>query len=173
MTRLSQITKSRQNPSNIESWLYNVGIKNYTINENGTVDVNGSVNLGRCDLHYIPVQFGTVNGDFNICHNRLTNLIGSPYRVNGNMICHKNSLVSLIGLPQEIFGSLMCNDNYKLTDVLKHIFHPKCTINGDVNVGEIIDNNIINKYLNQQDMLGCVEALLEVGHVRYLGGFEK
>ena len=46
----------------IESWLNNFGIKNYIINEDLSVVVDGNVNLSSKGLIDIPVMFSVVNG---------------------------------------------------------------------------------------------------------------
>ena len=55
-------------------WLDQMKIKNYTINSDGTVDVNSHVNLVDMGLTEIPVQFGKIKGGFNCHKNQLTSL---------------------------------------------------------------------------------------------------
>lgn len=74
-------------------------IKNYTINEDMSVDVDGSVNLYRCSLSKIPLKFGYVSGSFRCDHNQLETLEGSPKIVDYDFNCDNNQLKSLKGSP--------------------------------------------------------------------------
>lgn len=56
----------------IQAWLDKMGVENYIINNDLTVDVNGSVDLDRKGLIEIPVQFGIVTGNFYCNENDLT-----------------------------------------------------------------------------------------------------
>ena len=44
------------------------GIENYTINDDGTIDVNGYVNLYNKNLTKLPLKFRNVTGDFYCNH---------------------------------------------------------------------------------------------------------
>ncbi len=66
------------------------GIKNYSINEDGIVDVDGDVDLSDKNLTSIPVQFGRVSGWFDCSHNQLTSLKGAPREVEGWFYCRIN-----------------------------------------------------------------------------------
>ena len=48
----------------IQNWLDRLRIKNYTINEDLTVDIKGDIEISSKDLTIIPVQFGNVTGSF-------------------------------------------------------------------------------------------------------------
>ncbi len=51
-------------------------IKNYTINPDGSIDVDGNVELGVYKLDKIPLKFNNVSGYFNISSNNITSLEG-------------------------------------------------------------------------------------------------
>jgi hypothetical protein len=85
------------------------GIENYTINDDGTIDVNGDVSINDTELEEIPFIFGKVSGDFNICNNKLKTLNGSPYYVGGDFLCFDNKLTSLNGCPKEIGRDFSCS----------------------------------------------------------------
>jgi hypothetical protein len=103
------------NKFELEKELNKYDIKNYTINDDGTIDVNGSVNLSFSSsgirLYRIPFKFGKVTGDFNVYNNELKSLEGSPYSVYGNFDCSRNNLTSLVGCPGEVGGDFECQDN--------------------------------------------------------------
>jgi hypothetical protein len=91
-------------------------ITNWTLNPDGTVDVNDSVDLSRQKLSKLPLKFGRVTGDF-LCHNNeLTSLEGCPTEIGGGFWCDNNLLTSLEGCPTEIGGSFWCHNN-KLTSL--------------------------------------------------------
>jgi len=87
---------------------------NHTINEDGSIDVDGDVSLGNFDLPHIPFKFNKVSGDFYISHNRLKTLDGAPKIVGGGFYCSGNGLTSLEGSPQTVGDNFDCSDN-KLT----------------------------------------------------------
>ena len=75
-------------------------IENYTINDEGSIDVEGRVFLYGRNLKEIPLKFNKINGDFDISHNTLSNLYNSPKYITGNFNCSNNSiLTSLEGAP--------------------------------------------------------------------------
>jgi hypothetical protein len=91
------------------------GIKNYTINSDGTVDVDGSVFLHRENLKELPLKFGKVSGGF-YCHcNKLTTLEGAPKEVGGDFYCHGNQLTTLKGSPKEVMYGFYCDNNQLIT----------------------------------------------------------
>jgi hypothetical protein len=90
-------------------------IENYTINPDGTVDVDGNVYLSGQGLKKLPLKFGKVTGDFYCGHNRLTTLEGSPKEVGGFFSCGYNQLTTLEGAPKEVGGDFYCNNNQLTT----------------------------------------------------------
>ena len=91
-------------------------IKNYTINQDGTVDVDGNVNLYYCELTRLPhIQFGKVTGNFDCGHNKLISLDGSPREVGGDFNCDHNKLRFLEGGPITVGGDFNCAHNDLVT----------------------------------------------------------
>ncbi len=92
-------------------------IKNYTINQDGSIDVNGNVNLSSLELTELPLKFNRVSGYFSCSLNKLTSLEGCPSYVGGDFYCSWNELTSLDGynLP---YDKLICNNKDKL--IRKH-----------------------------------------------------
>jgi len=87
-------------------------IKNYTINNDGSIDVYGDVMLKGYSLVEIPINFHHVSGYFDCEYNNLTTLKGSPKSVGGNFYCDWNYLTKLEGGPQSVGGSFWCEYNY-------------------------------------------------------------
>jgi len=86
-------------------------IKNYTINLDGSIDVNQSVNLNSENLTKIPLKFNKINGNFYSSKNYLTSLEGCPKEVNGDFYCGYNKLTSFKYAPKIIRGNFDCDDN--------------------------------------------------------------
>jgi hypothetical protein len=88
---------------------YRIG--GYTINSDGSVDVDGNVDLSQWDLTEIPLKFGKVSGDFDCYGNQLTTLEGAPKSVGGDLDCRYNQLTTLEGAPREVGRYLDCRSN--------------------------------------------------------------
>ncbi len=101
----------------IEAICQKYKIKNYTINSDGTIDVNGDVKFypgsikAKSGLGKLPLKFREVTGDFSCCGNDLTTLEGAPQSVGGNFNCSENKLTILEGRPQSVDGDFHCNYN--------------------------------------------------------------
>jgi hypothetical protein len=133
-----QFTVSNSKDVSPERLLEHFGIKNYTINDDGTVDVNGKVDLFKEGLTEIPIKFGVVRGDFDVRFNNLLSLKNSPRVVTGsfncsynydlsslkygpksvkNYYCHDCDLKSIEGAPNEVTGEFNCSYNENLTSL--------------------------------------------------------
>lgn len=122
--------------SEIEKTLQLWGIP-YAKQDNGTIVVEGSMDIGHKRLTKLPdltqvVVKGSfwcnsnqltslegapafVGGDFVCSHNKLTSLEGAPSTVKGNFICSGNRLASLTGAPSVVGVSFVCSDNFLTT----------------------------------------------------------
>jgi hypothetical protein len=156
-------------------------IKNYTINDDGSVDVDGDVDLSNNSLSKLPLKFGIVRGDFYCFHNKLTTLEGSPKEVGrtfwcnynnldnlnmcpqivgslggnlGDFVCSNNKLTSIIGAPREVFG-FYCSHN-KLTN-LEGI--PKLIGRGGLGC----ESNKISKLYRDLELTSC-EGPFKIGY---------
>lgn len=87
------------------------GITNYSINQDGTIDVDGDVNLDNLNLIKLPLRFRRVTGSFHCYQNKLTSLDGAPIEVGGYIDVDNNNLTSLDGCPKTIGGNIYCSDN--------------------------------------------------------------
>ena len=102
--------KKQSNNANIEAWCEEVGIKNYTINSQGEIGVNGDVDLNYKDFKELPYKFGRVKGYFNLgnCKN-LTSLKNCPdYVINLFDCIFCKQLDSLEGCPKEVGKNFYC-----------------------------------------------------------------
>ena len=96
--------------TNIDSICKKYDITNYTINPDGSIDVDGHVDFSKKGLKSIPLKFGKVSGSFYCYNNNLTSLEGSPTHVSGSFNCYNNNLTSLEGGPDEM-GDFNCDNN--------------------------------------------------------------
>jgi len=100
----------------IDSICEKYDIDNYTINSDGTVDVDDNVNLTSKKLTKLPLKFGNVTGYFNCGYNNLISLEGCPQSVSGTFNCSYNKLTTLKDCPQSVSGTFNCSYN-KLTSL--------------------------------------------------------
>ena len=157
----------------IERWLKNHDIRNYTINEDLSVDCYDSVDIRfkRLMIDYITmarsyrmtalrVKFNKVSGNFACNSNNLTSLDFAPSHVGGSFHCYNNKLTSLHNIHKTIkhCQNFICFNNPITSNILG-----LCLIKGlkavDINF-EI--NGIINS--NLHDINLCQEALLDAGY---------
>jgi hypothetical protein len=83
----------------IESICKKYNIENWTLNEDGSIDVDGDVNIYYKGLNKLPLRFRNVSGYFNCSNNNLTSLEGSPKSIGSGFFCYNNNLISLEGVP--------------------------------------------------------------------------
>ena len=91
-------------------------ITNYTINDDGSIDVNGDVFLYNKELNELPLIFNKVTGYFDCGHNKLTSLKGCPVWVGFSFSCSYNDLTSLEFSPDYVGSYFSCSKN-KLTSL--------------------------------------------------------
>ena len=89
----NSILLENQNTINIEL-LKKCIIGTYIINDDGSIDVDGNVELCRKSLTKIPFKFRNVSGIFDCSTNQLTSLKGAPNKVGGGFYCYNNPNLS-------------------------------------------------------------------------------
>jgi hypothetical protein len=97
----------------ITTWLNQMEVENYTINDDYTIDVKSNVNISNRSLDRLPsfIKFGSVDGGFYCHNNQLTSLEGCPSSVGGSFDCNNNQLTSLEGCPSSVGGYFYCGYN--------------------------------------------------------------
>jgi len=133
-----------ESKNSIESICDKYGIKNYTINSDGSIDVDGDVNLNYNNLTKIPLRFRNVGGDFYCQFNELTTLEYCPQSVEGNFYCSYNKLTSLQGCPRKVVGNFSCSDNQIVS--LEGISESSIGINFYCNSNKITDFKGVSEF---------------------------
>src|SRR5574344_1156209 len=111
----NSILLENQNTNNIDiELLKECVIGTYTINDDGSIDVDGMVRLTNKYLTKIPFKFRNVSGSFWCNSNPLTSLEGAPNSVGGGFYCSDNQLTSLEGAPNSVGGVFNCSNNPNL-----------------------------------------------------------
>ena len=86
-------------------------IKNYTINPDGSIDVDDNVNLSFMGLSELPLKFNKVFGSFDCVNNKLTTLKHCPDYIHNFFYCKYNKLEYLDYLPHHYGSSIVCRGN--------------------------------------------------------------
>lgn len=110
---------SREESNRIEKLCQEYKIYNYTINPDGSLDVDGNVSITRriSSAGKLSLRFRKVTKDFVCTHNGLTTLEGCPSEIGGNFSCGGNFLDSLDHAPKKVGGAFLCYDN-KITSLI-------------------------------------------------------
>jgi hypothetical protein len=115
MKYLKSYNKLFESEKSIHELCREYRITNYIIND-GSIDVDGNVDLSGRGLTKLPLKFRNVSGGFYCHNNKLTSLEGCPSSVGGDFWCYNNELTSLEGSPISVGGSFYCYMN-KLTSL--------------------------------------------------------
>ena len=109
---------SKKEKNHIDSICNKLDITDYTINNDGSIDVDGNVDLYSRDLTELPLIFNKVSRHFDCSDNQLTTLKGCPKKIGGNFDCSYNKLTSLEYLSSSIIkGDINVSKN-KLTNLI-------------------------------------------------------
>ena len=93
-----------------------IKIDNYTINPDGSIDVEGDVVI-LIFINEIPLRFNMVSGNFYCSYNNLSDLKNFPNEVGGETFLYGNPLKSLDGYNGG-YDKLSCDNKEKL--IRKH-----------------------------------------------------
>ncbi len=77
-------------------------IENYSINDDGSIDVDGDVILSNYNLFYLPLRFNRVTGSFVCSSTNLITLKGAPKYVGQEFAVNANKLKTLEHFPIEV-----------------------------------------------------------------------
>ena len=114
------------------------GIENYTINSDGSIDVDGQVDLRHQNLVKLPLKFNKISNYFDCSENDLTTLEGCPRYVDGTFDCSNNKLTSLKYSPEYV-GVFDCSYNYKLLSLKDFETNVEYNFGGNYKLTSIYD----------------------------------
>ena len=92
-------------------------IDNYTINPDGSINVDGDVVI-LIYINELPIKFNKVSGNFYCSYNNLSTLKNFPNEVGGETFLYGNPLKSLDGYNGD-YDKLYCDNKEKLIRKLK------------------------------------------------------
>ena len=117
----------------IDDWCNLYKITNYTINADGSIDVDGDVRINHKAITHLPIKFNYISGSLDLFDCKLITLYGCPKEIGGYFDCSHNQLKYLEFAPQKIHGDFDCSYNQLLS--LEH--SPKT----------VLDYNCYNNYI--------------------------
>lgn len=114
------------------------GIEKYTINSDGSIDVDGNVELSFNRFKRLPIKFNYVRGSFDISCNKLTTLEGLPNYIGGYLNLDYNDI--------EVLNiDLICNYSISIGEnPIKRIEYINPNIIGNIRIHN--NQNILKKY---------------------------
>lgn len=143
-------------------------IRDYKINPDMSIDVNGDVRMINRDLTELPLTFNNVYGNFNCYINKLTTLKGSPKYVGDAFKVYSNNLTSLEYSPETVEGGFYVSGN-KLTTLIDI---PK-DIKGTISIyNNPLPEDIVS-YKNPDDIKALIKYQDEYGIWNSDGSFNK
>ncbi len=86
-----------------------LGLKNFTINKDMTVSVNGDVFIPNT-LEALPFKFDKVSGDFYAAYSLLTDMTNMPNEVGGSFNISYSKIGEIEGMPRKIGGDFIATD---------------------------------------------------------------
>ena len=167
----------KESKMDIDSICEKYGIRNYTINSDGSIDVNGNVDLSHNwsssrlktsksndKLTKLPLSFRNVTGHFSCENNELTSLQGSPQIVGGEFACFNNKLTSLEGCPEIIGSDFYCNVNELMdfkgvSEFFERDFY--CYKNPIYDIYDLFNTTKCIKWINEWDVIQGDQVILD------------
>lgn len=95
----------------LEDLCQQYGIKKWTTNPDGSIDVDNDVSFHDLGLDKLPIRFRNVSGTFDCGYNNLKSLQGCPQFVGDSFICYHNQLTTLQDGPQKVLMDYACQNN--------------------------------------------------------------
>lgn len=143
-------------------------IKNYTVNSDGSIDVDGYVGLCDKGLKKLPLKFNYVSDYFDCGFNKLTSLEGSPKEVGGNFYCNNNKLTTLKSGPLKVGEGFHCSHN-KLTTL---VGSPR-EVGGDFNCSNNKLTSLEYAPLKVGNGFYCTNNIVNLNYNNYLKGVKR
>ena len=145
--------------------LCNIFSLDYTINTDGSVDINGDADLSNAQLKKLPLKFGKITGNFYCGENEIKNLENSPYHVSGNFICSFNNLTTLKGIENcTIDGDFKCVQSHDTIPVFEYRWILYTTVFGVIKTGLYDLDEFLNENKNspKRELIKVVDKLKKI-----------
>lgn len=138
------------NKEDIKAWLKEHEINNFTIDDNLIVNINQDFilnNFSKISIDEFPIQFGVINGSFEIANQNFSHFKNFPKIVKGKFNIYNNNFENLKGMPIFIKEDFVCGDNLftSLDDL-------NCNIEGTLIHLSRIKNTPIHDFSHQYEM---------------------
>jgi len=119
---------SLDNQDTIIQFCKHNNIIDYSINADGSIDVNGSVSLDFMspNVTVLPIVFNSVSMNFACSDGGLTTMQGFPKIVGRDFLCNNNTIDSMEGGPHTVNGNYI----FQYTDI-KNLIGCAHTIGGN------------------------------------------
>jgi hypothetical protein len=131
---------SQEQKNRIDKFCTKHNLHNYIINGDGSIDVEGNVDISYSDYSEIPINFKNVVGGFYCNSNQLTTLNGCPITVGGIFDCSDNLLETLEGCPITVGA-----DFYASSNNIWSIEHCPTEVGGGIYLhGAQLEDNLMN-----------------------------
>lgn len=137
-------------------------VKSYTINDDGTVDVDGDVYMSfrRFTSNVLPIKFGKVSRHFDCENSSLVSLNGCPNYVGGRFKCNGNRLTSLKGIPDYVGDYVNAAQNN-----ISEVIFPSYVGDGEIYLNSnnitLVPKTEYNVYYTQNPIHTLVDYVLE------------
>lgn len=164
--------KMKMTSDEIDKWLKDHWIPDYTIRDDGKINVHSDVQLpnnlydGDAAGFVVPaaIQFGSIDGDFRCGQARLEDKGWLPEHIHGSFDCSLSPTLSLSGIHKvvkTIESHVYCRRNS--THILGVLMIPRVRVYiGDT--GGPVDT-IMNKYINTGDVISAQDELIDAGFI--------
>lgn len=140
MSKIIKFFEDSNKTKSVDEICEEYGIENYSMNPDGSIDVDGSVDLSGIDFTELPLKFNKVSEHFYCSNNKLTSLEFCPKEVGGNFDCSKNKIINLNGFDCVFNKSFICYNN-PISSIFNHV---DSDFTYAFQVYKVINGNVIN-----------------------------
>jgi hypothetical protein len=159
--------------NDIAAWLklHHISIGKCNINDTGTVDAKGDVWFRYTGGDTLPIQFGRIEGSFNVNESSLTSFVGFPHYIEDVLYCSRTNITSLHGIETAVNyvgDSFFCTGR-KPTHMLGLLLIrgiDRVYIGEPGNKSDYTLQRILEKYVGGSgDILTCQDELIDAGYI--------
>jgi hypothetical protein len=122
----------------------------------------------------LPIQFGVVDGYFDVSCTSIKSLRGFPHTINGSFACNHSGIQSLSGIDKiikRISGRIICSHPTHMLGLLLIDGVTEITTSGwpqDSGPWDKLDQ-IMNNHLTTHDIVAAQDELIDAGYIQQAG----